>query len=701
MLNFALYFIFFLFISTNINADDIDLNAKEILIDKNQDIIAKDNVNIDYINYNLQADYIKYSKSNDLIKAKKNIKYLNKITGEKILAREIKASKDFLNFTLYDALLMQQNNNSYYAKSIERKNKEIIVKKGSFTPCNICEGTKYKIPKWRISASHVYSSENSNNIYFYHSFFEIYNIPVFYMPYFFFPKEQKKKQSGFLRADYNSNSLYGDVISLPIFFNISSNYDLTYTPRIYSKLNNILHDLEFRYLSEKSESLINFSYINENLKTKNLTNETNNQRKYHDKWLVKFNSNTDLDKNISYDININEVSDKIYNERYYGNYNNFYGSNFNIGYINEDKSLILSAEKFTIFSDNKVDHNDYYHLPNLKFSYIYKKNDFFLTNDFKFKSLKYDNKFRRENINYLFNISKKLYLIRNLSSEISLHNKFRIYHKDPLNDKKFHIDTNPEIIFRNKFPLYNKGKLKHILTPELNIFLANKNNNSSSVRNISSTSSKLNHSNIGSGNIISGDDIFINGSRLSYGIDEYIKFKYFTFKNYVGQLYFLEDQGLNRDSGFSKDFSDIIGKSSLIIKKKFKISYSYKLRNNDFNPYHQLYNISYDNSIITASIGYTKYKYHLVQSDNLDYVDFISSNFKYKYNDKISISLNHEKNLLPKDIDINSGTVRSGILINIMDDCVRYDLGYNKEYINNSSTKPNHSFTFNIILTNI
>lgn len=701
MLNFALYFTFFLFISTNINADDIDLNAKEILIDKNQDIIAKDNVNIDYINYNLKADYIKYSKSNSLINAKDNIKYFNKLTGEKILAMEIKASKDFLNFTLHDSLLMLPNDNSYYAQFIERKGKEIIVKKGSFTPCKICDGKNYQIPKWKISASKVYNHADAKNIYFYNSFFRIYNIPIFYMPYFYYPKERNLKQSGFLRADYNNNSLYGDIISLPFFLNLAPNYDLTYTPHIFTKVNNINHKLEFRHISKQSKSLLNISYINENDKMKKLTNETNEQNLSKNKWSIKLDSQADLNDNVSLDVNLHDLSDQIYNQRYNNNYDNFYRSNIDLAYIENNHSLILSTAKFSEFEDNQLNHNDYYHLPYIKYYSHNKNGNFIIKNDLRFKSLKYDNKFTRENINYNFTISKNYSLLQNIATNISFTNDLRIYHNDVLSDDKLYIDTNPQLIIKNNYPLIHKGKIKHIVTPELNFFIANDNNNSSSVTNISSSSSKINHSNISSGNIISGEDMFINGSRLSYGINDFLKFKYFSLKNYIGQLYFLEDQDLQRESGFSKGFSDVIGKLSLVINEKFNINYNYKLRNNDYNPYHQFYNISYNNKTLSASIGYTKYKYHLVESSYLDYVDYLSSNFDYKLNDKLLITINHERNLLPKSISQESGSVRSGIFINIMDDCVRYDLGYSKEYINNSSTKTNHSITFNIILTKI
>ena len=42
----------------------------------------------------------------------------------------------------------------------------------------------------------------------------------------------------------------GDVFSLPIFYNIKSNLDLTFTPTIHSKSNNF-YSLNYRQLTDK------------------------------------------------------------------------------------------------------------------------------------------------------------------------------------------------------------------------------------------------------------------------------------------------------------------------------------------------------------------------------------------------------------------------------------------------------------------
>ena len=60
----------------------------------------------------------------------------------------------------------------------------------------------------------------------------------------------------------------------------------------------------------------------------------------------------------------------------------------------------------------------------------------------RFKSLKYDNKFTRENINYNFTISRNYSLLQNIATNISFENDLRIYHNDVLSYDKSYIDTN-------------------------------------------------------------------------------------------------------------------------------------------------------------------------------------------------------------------------------------------------------------------
>lgn len=76
--------------------------------------------------------------------------------------------------------------------------------------------------------------------------FEIEGTRVFYTPYFSFPLHQERK-SGFLAPHFGSNSSSGVEFSIPYFWNLAPNYDLTITPRAMTR-RGLQIRADFRYL---------------------------------------------------------------------------------------------------------------------------------------------------------------------------------------------------------------------------------------------------------------------------------------------------------------------------------------------------------------------------------------------------------------------------------------------------------------------
>lgn len=85
------------------------------------------------------------------------------------------------------------------------------------------------------------------------------NMPIFYMPYFNFPIDKRRK-SGFLTPSPSYSQKSGVGIDLPYYFNLAPNYDIVLTPQFFAK-RGILFDILFRHLHQRSRGVVNFSYI--------------------------------------------------------------------------------------------------------------------------------------------------------------------------------------------------------------------------------------------------------------------------------------------------------------------------------------------------------------------------------------------------------------------------------------------------------
>lgn len=74
-------------------------------------------------------------------------------------------------------------------------------------------------------------------------------VPLFYSPYASFPIDSRRK-SGFLVPKVGMTSSNGLDLSIPYYFNLAPNYDLTLTPRLMSKRGMML-GTELRYLTTR------------------------------------------------------------------------------------------------------------------------------------------------------------------------------------------------------------------------------------------------------------------------------------------------------------------------------------------------------------------------------------------------------------------------------------------------------------------
>src|SRR5262249_15718520 len=64
---------------------------------------------------------------------------------------------------------------------------------------------------------------------------EFFGVPFLYMPYFSAPDPTVKRKSGFLVPTYSTSTVYGAGVSVPYYWALAPDYDLTVTPMITSR----------------------------------------------------------------------------------------------------------------------------------------------------------------------------------------------------------------------------------------------------------------------------------------------------------------------------------------------------------------------------------------------------------------------------------------------------------------------------------
>jgi LPS-assembly protein len=105
-------------------------------------------------------------------------------------------------------------------------------------------------------------------------------LPIFYLPYFTFPVDDRRK-TGFLIPSAGSSNRRGTELSTPYYFNLAPNYDATLTPRWMSK-RGLMMGAELRYLGDWQSAEISGELLqNDQIKSEERDEERRALRFYH------------------------------------------------------------------------------------------------------------------------------------------------------------------------------------------------------------------------------------------------------------------------------------------------------------------------------------------------------------------------------------------------------------------------------------
>ncbi|VFR92568.1 Outer membrane protein Imp, required for envelope biogenesis / Organic solvent tolerance protein precursor [plant metagenome] len=153
-------------------------------------------------------------------------------------------------------------------------------------------------PAWYIDSSKVDLDFDENEGVARNAVLYFKGVPILASPYLTFPIKAERK-SGFLLPTYGTTSRGGFDFSLPYYFNLHPQYDMTLTPRLLSKRGTMLGG-EFRYLGATYSGEIAGTYLGSD----NVTGEK--------RWLYSARHRQRLGGGFYFDWDLNGVSDDDY-----------------------------------------------------------------------------------------------------------------------------------------------------------------------------------------------------------------------------------------------------------------------------------------------------------------------------------------------------------------------------------------------------
>ncbi len=142
------------------------------------------------------------------------------------------------------------------AKSLlRRKNGIIFIYKGYYTTCEPTQDS------WKLYGNSIKLDFRTGYGIAENVQLRVHGVPVFYFPWLYLPLTGAR-QTGFLFPRFGFSNQKGLILSVPFYWNITSNFDATITPNLVTNKGNGF-DLELRYLSQYGKTTYEQSSFNE------------------------------------------------------------------------------------------------------------------------------------------------------------------------------------------------------------------------------------------------------------------------------------------------------------------------------------------------------------------------------------------------------------------------------------------------------
>jgi len=207
-----------------------------------QDLAAKGSAEVRRNTFVIKADALHYDQDTDMADAYGQVHLNNNgavFSGPEAHMR-VDSSEGFMSAPKYH---FNVTGGSGSAERVDLLDTErSVFTKGTYTACSCSDN-----PAWYLKGGEFDFDTGADEGVAYNSVLFFQGVPIFASPWLSFPLSGDRR-SGILPPSYSVSSTNGFELSLPYYFNIAPNRDLTVTPRLISKRGVQLQST-FRYLS--------------------------------------------------------------------------------------------------------------------------------------------------------------------------------------------------------------------------------------------------------------------------------------------------------------------------------------------------------------------------------------------------------------------------------------------------------------------
>jgi len=676
-------------------SSDVTFDNKKQLIHSNYKTQIKDKdgnkILVDMFNYSISKS-IFFSKGNinffDLNNNNYNFSeiYIDE-SKNKIIGSDVKA------FLKQDDLKQDPRNAPRFFANTMNLSKNISnFNKGIFTTCKNRKNNK--CPPWVLQSKKIKHDLAKKTIYYDNVVLKIYDFPVFFAPKFSHPDPTVKRRSGLLVPSFRNSSTLGSGVSIPYFWNMSKDKDLTFKPNLYANENPHFlgvyrQDFKKSFLTidagytegYKQTSLtktsgarahffsnFNMSLVNEEQKRSNV--EINLQKVSNDTYLQVYDVDTTL---VNKDLSVLENTiDFTYQDKdfYFGLTPSIFEDTKKKDNLRHEYLLPLILEK-NVMTSKKYGYGDLKSELRIR-NYETNKQTDFLVNNFNWKSNKWFNKLGVES--YFKGIVKNV--------------NYEAKNTDQYKNDKTNNELNSALGYFAKLGLSKKNisnKNFQTLSPKFLLRYA-----PGHMRKVDG--GKFSYDTLFNLNKTDRFDVIEDGLSTSLGI-EYKKYSLNEENNIDKETFSLsggqvisDKTNMNIPSSTSLDqkLSDFVGKAKYSPNKKIELNYNFSVDHNYKDINYNDVQLNYNLEKVGFNLSYLQEKKHIGGEE------FVSSGIDYKINNSGALSFSTKRNLQTSSAEFYK------LGYNYTNDCLKAGLAYRREFYTDRDIEPKNTLMFTI-----
>lgn len=686
-------------VPVEITADAMRYDQEEQTADAEGDVVVVQG------SRKLKSDKLTYDKKHDTINAFGHVMFKDE-TGDRYYADDIVLHNSMRDGELTTLRATLADNSTLTAKHGERRNKTVMVlEDASYTPCAICDEKKHKkTPMWRFRAKKVKMDQEKQKVIYKNAFFDVYDIPVFYTPYFSHPTPGADRKSGFLTPQYSHNSLLGNTVKIPYYINLASDYDLTLTPFLTSEEGNVMEG-EFRQLTQYGEYRL-WGSITRPDERDDFGNRIpgEKQTRGHIEGEGLFHLNDEWDAGFAG----KRASDDTYLRRYkFGDEDTLTTRVYAEKISGHDYTIVQGLSFQGLNIDDDPGSTPFI----LPYSQMHMESTpglygghWLMDANALVLSRQDGDQSRRVSLGggwkapFILPSGHVFSFRTGVRGDMYSVDREDALQTDPDLNSSIESRLIPEAELDWSFPLVRENISRRVvIEPVVNMIVSPYGNNPDEIPNEDSQVTELSDENLFSANRFTGIDRVENGPRMNYGVrggvhgnsGQHIDFLF--GQNYRTRV----DPNLEPASGMDSNFSDYVGRVVFRTAEMFDVGYRFRLNRDD---------LEINRSEVMAGINYAPVRL------DVDYINIdatastITGDPREELYSRVAWDMNREWTISAdarRDMTSDGGWISSGSSLIYHGDCANFTTSWLREFTRDRDIEPSTVFLFQIQLKNI